>query len=155
MTRLAVLALCLVLVGCVDSPIAPSGTAGSGFPDVAGTYSGPLTLTITGAPGHPPMRGPSTLVVTVTQSGNEVTLSGTHSWPGESPILVWDRVRGTVDAIGIFTGPEAKNATDVDCGRVRYRSRRIQFSVGMLSYSLVAETDRCGRFAYRGTLTRL
>ena len=155
MTRRDVLALalCLVLVGCVDSPIAPTGTAG--FPDVAGTYSGTLTLTITGAPGHPPMRGTSTLVVTATQSGREVTLSGTQAWPGESPQLLWDGVRGTVDAIGIFTGPEARDTTDPECGRVRYRSRRIQFSVGILSYSLVADTDQCGRFEYRATLTRL
>ena len=86
--------LCLSLSGCSGSPIAPTGTAG--FPDIAGTYSGTLTLTITGAPGHPPMRGTSTLVVTVTQSA------------GKSPQLIWDGVRGTIDAIGIFTGPEAK-----------------------------------------------
>ena len=134
--------LCLSLSGCSGSPIAPTGTAG--FPDIAGTYSGTLTLTITGAPGHPPMRGTSTLVVTVTQSGSEVTLSGTQTWPGESPQLIWDGVRGTIDAIGIFTGPEAKDSTDVDCGRVRYRSRRIQFSVGILSYSLVADTEQIG-----------
>ena len=145
--------LCLSLSGCSGSPIAPTGTAG--FPDIAGTYSGTLTLTITGAPGHPPMRGTSTLVVTVTQSGSEVTLSGTQTWPGESPQLIWDGVRGTIDAIGIFTGPEAKDSTDVDCGRVRYRSRRLQFSVGILSYSLVADTDRCGQYQYSATLTRL
>ena len=131
--------LCLSLSGCSGSPIAPTGTAG--FPDIAGTYSGTLTLTITGAPGHPPMRGTSTLVVTVTQSA------------GKSPQLIWDGVRGTIDAIGIFTGPEAKDSTDVDCGRVRYRSRRIQFSVGILSHSLVADTDRCGHYQYSATLT--
>ena len=156
MTRLTVLALCLMMIGCVENPAAPTGLSGSsGFPDVAGTYSGILTLTITGATGHPPMRGTSTLVVTVTQSGSEVTLSATQTWPGESPQLIWDGVRGTVDAIGIFTGPDLRDSTDLECGRVRYRSRRLRFSVGTLSYSLVADTDRCGQFEYRGTLTRL
>ena len=126
--------LCLSLSGCSGSPIAPTGTAG--FPDIAGTYSGTLTLTITGAPGHPPMRGTSTLVVTVTQSGSAVTLSATQTWPGESPILIWDGVRGTVDSLGIFTGPEAKDSTDPECGRVRYRSSR-----GYSSPSASSATD--------------
>ena len=51
--------LCLALAGCsTATPLAPTGIAGAGdFPDVAGTYSGTLTQTVTGAPGHPPMRG--------------------------------------------------------------------------------------------------
>ena len=153
MLRLLSIALCLGLVGCEGSMIGPTSIGDN--PDVAGTYSGILTLTITGAPGHPPMRGTSTLVVTVTQSGSEVTLSATQTWPGESPQLIWDGVMGTVDAIGIFTGPDLRDSTDLECGRVRYRSRRLRFSVGTLSYSLVADTDRCGQFEYRGTLTRL
>ena len=155
--RRLLLSLALIAGAACELPAGPSDlpTTSSGVPDVAGTYSGTLTLTITGAPGHPPMRGPSTLVVTVTQVGHEVTLTGTQAWPGESPILVWDGVRGTIDAIGIFSGPALRDSTDPECGRVRYRSRRLQFSVGILSYSLVAETDRCGRFEYRATLTRL
>ena len=157
MTRLSVLALCLclALVGCEGSPTAPTGFSGSDVPNVAGTYSGTITLTITGAPGHPPMRGPSRLIVTVTQSGKEVTLTGTQAWPGESPTLIWDGVRGTIDAVGIFTGPDLRDSTDLECGRVQYRSRRLQFSVGILIFSMVADTSRCGRFEYRGTLTRL
>ena len=148
--------LCLALAGCDGNPLAPTGIAGAGdFPDVAGTYSGTLTQTVTGAPGHPPMRGTSSLVVTVTQSGSEVSLTGTQTWPGESPILLWDGVKGTIDALGIFTWPERRSTTDIDCGRVRYGPRRLQFSIGTLSFSLEAETDRCGRFEFDATLTRL
>ena len=82
MTRLIAIALSLMMIGCVENPAGPTGLSDSGFPDVAGTYSGTLTLTITGAPGHPPMRGPSTLIVTVTQSGNEVTLSSNSGVAG-------------------------------------------------------------------------
>ena len=122
--RLLPIALCLLLmVGCVDSPTAPTGLGGGAVPDVAGTYSGTITLTITGS--RRPMRGTSTLVVTVAQSGNEVTLSGTQRWPGESPILIWDGVRGTIDSLGIFSGPALRDSTDPECGRVRYRSRRL------------------------------
>ena len=106
MTRFIVIAMCLGLVGCEGSMIGPTSVGDE--PNVAGTYSGILTLTITGADGHPPMRGTSTLVVTVTQSGSEVTLSATQTWPGESPILLWDGVRGTIDSLGIFTGSERK-----------------------------------------------
>ena len=155
MTRLIAIALSLIMIGCVENPAGPTGLSDSGFPDISGTYSGIITLTITGAPGHPPMRGPSTLVVTVTQSGNEVTLSATHAWPGESQRQIWNGVRGTIDAIGIFTGPTRKDSTDPDCGRVRYRRRFMQFSVGTLSYRLEADTGLCGLFEYSGTLTRL
>ena len=151
------LPLVLAIISCsaCESPTGPSPFADADAPDVAGTYSGSITLTITDAPGYAPMRGDSTLVVIVTQVGHEVTLTGTQAWPGESPILIWDGVMGTIDAIGIFTGPALRDSTDLECGRVRYRSRRLRFSVGTLSYSLVADTDRCGRFEYRGTLTRL
>ena len=149
-----VLIAILAAVACSDSsPTAP--TPLSDVPNVAGTYSGVLTQTVTGAPGHPPMRGTSTLVVTVTQSGKEVTLSGTQTWPGESPILLWDMVMGTIDASGIFSGPALRDSTDLECGRIRYRSRRLQFSVGSLSYSLVADTDRCGLFEFDATLLKL
>ena len=154
LTRLIPIVLCLAMAGCeVAGPTAP--TAFGSASDVAGTYSGPLTVTVTGAPGYDPMRGTSTLTVTVTQSGSEVTVSMTQTWPGQSPEIIWDSVRGTVDAIGIFTLPPARDSSSVLCGRVRYVRDRLQFFAGSLSFSMVADTDRCGRFEYSGTLTRL
>ena len=153
--RLAAIALCFIMVGCGDSPTAPTAISGGGFPDIAGTYSGPMTVTVTGATGYDAMRGTSTLTITVTQSGSEVTVSMTQTWPGESPEILWDSVRGTVDAIGILTLPPARDTSSVRCGRVRYVRDSFQFSAGSFSISMVADTDRCGRFEYRGTLTRL
>ena len=154
LTRSLAIVLCLALAGCDKAtPTAP--TAFGNAPDVAGTYSGPLTVTVTDAPGYNDMRGTSTFTVTVTQSGNTVTLSGTQTWPGESPEIIWDGVMGTIDASGIFTWPTTRDTTSARCGRVRYVHERFQFSAGSFSIVMVAETDGCGQFEYRGTLPRL
>ena len=148
------LILCLTMAGCAGSPTAP--TMVSDVLDVDGTYSGTLTQTVTGAKGHPPMRGDSMFVVTVSQSSHEVTLSATRTWPGRSPVLVWDGLTGTIDSLGVFTERNTPGSfDDADCGRVRYRSRHLQFSFGTLYYRLLADTDRCGRFEFDAALTRL
>ncbi len=76
-------------------------------PDVAGTYLGPITLTITDAPGQGPMRDTGQLTATVTQSGATVTISATARWPWGDQ-AVWSNVVGTIDTVGTFTGPAAE-----------------------------------------------
>ena len=140
----------MVAVACSDSPTAPSATP-AGVPDVAGTYRGPITLTITGAPGHLPMRDTGQFTVTATQAGSTVTLSATARWPWGDQV-VWTDVAGTIDTLGTFTGNPRDTHTDPDCGRVDVRERQATFTLGTFRYHLVADTATCGRFEYAATL---
>ena len=105
-----VLVPCLIAimaaVACSDSPTAPSAMppTPAGVPDVAGTYRGPITLTITGAPGHSPMRDTGEFTVIAVQDGATVTISATARWPWGDQTVWTDRV-GTIDTLGTFTSP--------------------------------------------------
>ena len=123
--------------------------------DVAGTYRGELTLTVTDAPGYDPMRGTADMTVTAIQTGRQVQIHGTITWPGEEPTVIWDGVMGTVDDNGVWHGAERENDYDADCGEVRYGDRRIAFGRGTFSFRLQADTELCGRFQYRASLERL
>ena len=154
MTRaIALVFAVLAVAGCEQPPTGPSPVTTSGVPDVAGTYRGPITLTITDAPGHGPMRDTGQFTVTVTQDGSTVTISATARWPWGNQV-VWTDTVGTIDTLGTFTSPTRRTDTDPDCGRVDYRERQFTFAVGTLRYYLRADTARCGTFEYAATLTR-
>ena len=148
-------AIALVLAGaaCKQLPTAPSSLPASGVPDVAGTYRGTITMTITGASGHSPMRDTGQFTVTVTQDGSTVTISATARWPWGDQV-VWTDLVGTLDTLGTVTGTSERTFTDPDCGRVDVRERRLTIVVGTLRYYLEADTARCGTFVYVATLTR-
>ena len=99
------------------------------------------------------MRDTGQLTATVTQSGATVTISATARWPWGDQ-AVWSNVVGTIDTVGTFTGPAAEDHTDLDCGRVRYVSRRMTFTLNTMRYTMQADTASCGRFAYSARLTR-
>ncbi len=163
MTRVIALTLTVLAGAACESPTGPSDLsgvavgagAGAGVAAVAGTYRGPVTLTIPNAPGEPPMRDTGQLTVSVTQDGPTVTLTGTVDWPWTGGHeTIWRDVVGTLNAIGTWTGPPAQNHTDPDCGYVTYRHTRIAFRLDTMTYDMMADTEWCGRFEYSATLTR-
>ena len=158
MTRALMLGLVLLAAAaCEQLPTGPSDLprTAAGVPDVAGTYRGPVTLTIPRAPGYSPMRDTGQMTVTVTQAGTTVTLTATVTWPWSGgPETIWRDAVGTLDAIGTWTAPRGESHTDPTCGRVDYRSRHVRFSLGTLRYDMTADTARCGPYVYSATLTR-
>ena len=166
MTRAIALTLAVLAAAACEhmprSPLAPSTLSlapgppldpTTGVAAVSGIYRGPITMTITGAPGHGPMRDTGQLTATVTQDGSLVTLSADAEWTTGHQV-VWRNVVGTIDSLGLWTGPRAEDFTDENCGRVTYRPRQITFAAGTMRYHGLAETARCGWYEFEATLTR-
>lgn len=143
------LAMCVAigLQACSgDSPISPSGQT----PSVAGTYAGPLDLASNG----------STLAtfstrMTVTQSGSQLTISGTIAFDGQGAQL--PPITGSIDQSGLFTatdGGAAAVMTDTTCGLVATTSATLNFSGRTARYVEQVTTTLCGNWTLSGTLTR-
>ena len=153
----ASITLVVFFAGC-NSPTAPTTTGVDTVPQVAGIYTGPITITVTGAPGEPPIRGTAAMTITVTQVGREVTLTGTLTAPGEPPTALWDDdkpLTGTVDDNGVFHGSNPEDYNNPDCGRVMYDHWRLTFGYGTLALDASAVTADCGRFEFDADLNRL
>ena len=143
-----------VTAGC-DLPTSPTHEIQNAIPQVAGTYNGELTMTVTDAPGEPPMRGTADMEAIVRQREWRVTLDGTITWPGELPTVIWNDVDGTIDRRGRVTPDrEMQSKTLAECGHARFSNERLVILDGVLSYRLNADTDMCGRFDFRATLWR-
>ena len=76
-------------------------------------------MTVSDHPDHrqpDPYSDVGDLRVTATQAGSSVTLSATLTWPDEPTETLWDALRGTVDATGVFRGPDPADFEDDDAG---------------------------------------
>lgn len=153
MTRALLLVVLLAAAAC-DTPTSPTREIPNAIPQVAGNYRGELVVTVEDAPGHRPMRGTADMQAIVFQSGWQVTLNATITWPGELPETVWDGRTGTVDRDGVWHGNPRRRAVDPECGRVEYRQRLIRFRTRALVYRQQADTEDCGEFDWRATLAR-
>ena len=139
----------LLAVGCDGGgPTAPSGPQ---YPQVAGTYTGPLTFSssllsteLTGS-----MR------MTVVQSGAQITVNGSVTFLGETEEL--PAFTGTINETGFVTvtgGGFSGTVSDPDCGTIATTSGTLTFSGRTARIHETATTDFCGNFTLSGTLTR-
>ena len=142
----------VVLAGCGGdggSPVEPAPR----YPQVAGTYTGPATIT-----SHS-----TGLVVTgsgravVVQSGNQVTVNGSLTFDGVETVL--PAVTGTINETGFFTltatgavpGPPT---VTVECGVFTVTSQSLTFAGRSLTFEEGYQTTFCGALTIAATLTR-
>lgn len=146
------LALVVVLLpACNDS----SPTAPSQYPDVAGTYSGPLVLTAVVNPDSSESLN-GTMRLVVTQSGSQVTLNGTITILGTTEEI--PQTVGSINEDGEFTfpGDDFEGAMpDPECGESRITSITLLFLPdGTAVFNQLFETAECGDFTVAATMTR-
>ncbi|MYN65479.1 MAG: hypothetical protein F4X11_10685 [Acidobacteria bacterium] len=142
------LGLAIVVAACDgSSPAAPSP-----YPDVAGAYSGTVVLVVDEL-GQEPING--TMRIDVTQSGSQVTVSGSMSLFGETEEI--GTVTGTINEAGEFMFPGdsfvSEAANDPDCGEHGV-TMSLVFSDGTATFGQVVETAECGQFRLNATLTK-
>ena len=138
--------LALMLPACGgDSPTSPS----SQFPNVAGTYRGPLILTIDGV-----LIGTIAATMTVVQSGSQLTIATSILTGGETTLL--PAVTGTVNATGFLTlvTGGATTVTDPTCGLITATSASLTFSGNTARFVSNVSTAFCGDWSFSGTPTR-
>lgn len=151
---IAVVLMAVVVAAC-DSLTGPS------FPEVAGTYTGPLTVEATvvsqGVPETITANG--SMRVVVEQDGDQVTLSGSITILGDTESL--DTLSGTIDEAGVWTETGADAGAfvlgDNECGYTA--NSAVRFSGGSLTIeatSTVSEpTIDCPNVTWSGELTRV
>jgi len=135
--------LILLAVACGD-------LTGPSFPDVAGTYSGTVTLSLSGGGS---LDGSMSMVVA--QSGAELTITGSITFLGETTQL--PAITGTVNETGFFTataGGFSGTASDPQCGTLTTTSATLTFSGGTARLQESASSTYCGNLSLFGTLTR-
>ena len=161
------LATCAVLIvataacGGDSSPTTPvSPTPPSPqpqIPNVAGTYSGPLTITASREGGVLMLSLSGTMQITVVQAGAQLTISGSISIFEETTAL--EAVTGTVNETGLVTFPpdSVVNAVpmgDDTCGTITPAPTMLTFSGNTARFLQTATSDDCGNVEIVGTLTR-
>ena len=135
--------LILLVVACSDL-IGPS------FPDVAGTYTGTVTLSLTGGGS---VDGSMSMVVA--QSDEQLTITGSITFLGETTQL--PAVTGTINETGFFTataGGFSGTTSDPQCGTWTTTSATLSFSGGTARLQESASSAFCGTLNLFGTLTR-
>ena len=126
------------------------------IPNVAGTYSGPLTITGSAAGGVLMVSLSGTMEITVAQAGAQLTITGSISIFEETNAL--EAVTGTVNETGLVTFPPDSlvNAVPMDdtCGTITPAPTMLTFSGNTARFLQTANSDGCGNFEVLGTLTR-
>lgn len=147
-----ILALVVLLPACDSSPAAPTTTQ---YPDVAGTYSGPLVAEAVLEAGLTQTLN-GTMRIVVTQSGPEVTVSGSFTLLGETEEI--PPYTGRINEAGEFTFPddifEDGALNNSDCGEITVTSMSIAFSSDTATFTYASETAACGDFNFRATMTK-
>ena len=118
------------------------------FPNVAGTYTGPLDLTIAGLTVTLSAR------MTVVQSGAQLTITWSALFAGETVQL--PAITGNINQTGFFTATSgfSSNIDDPNCGRITTTSSILTFSGNTARYVETATSSFCGNISISGTLTR-
>lgn len=136
--------LILLAVACSD-PTGPS------FPDVAGTYTGTVTLSLSGGGS---VDGSMSMVVA--QSDEQLTITGSITFLGETTQL--PAITGTINETGFFTatagGFSGSTSSDPQCGTWTPTSSTLTFSGGTARLQESASSPFCGTLNLFGTLTR-
>lgn len=138
-----------VLAACGgDNPTEPS----SRYPQVAGTYTGPATITAH-AVGETATGSGRAVVV---QSGNQVTVTGWLTFDGEEFVL--PAATGTINETGFFTltasGDVPSLPVATECGFFTLTSSSLTFAGRNLMFEESYQSTLCGAFSLAATLTR-
>lgn len=123
---------------------------GPSFPDVAGTYTGTVTLSLSGGGS---LDGSMRMVVA--QAGAELTITGSITFLGETTQL--PAITGTVNETGFFTataGGFSGTTSDPECGTWTTTSSTLTFSGATVRLQETASSPYCGTLSAFGTLTR-
>ena len=142
--RFVFLFFIVMLSACGGSPTSPS----SQFPNVAGTYTGTLALTIDNvfaANVYGRMQ--------VVQSGSQITVTATMTVNGVE--IAIPASTGNINKTGYYTQTAGGEAStyDPDCGNLT-GTASLTFSGNTATYVEVMSTDFCGQWRMNGTLTR-
>ena len=138
------------------SPTAPSPAPQ--IPTVAGTYTGPLTITAALDGGAVMLSLSGTMHLTVVQAGAQLTITGSVSIFDETSTL--EAVTGTVDATGRVTFPPDSVVHaplpigDDACGAITPAPTMLTFAGTTARFLQTASSDDCGSVEIVGTLTR-
>ena len=166
-SRIRRLATCAVVVvatascGGDSSPTTPfSPTPPSPppqIPNVAGTYRGPLTITVSVEGGGLMVSLSGTMHITVVQAWAQLTITGSISIVDETTTL--EAVPGTVNETGLVTFPpdslvNAVPLGDDTCGTLTPAPTTLSFSGNTARFLQAASIDGCGTVEIVGTLTR-
>ena len=139
------------VAACGDSLTGPS------VADVAGTYTGPLTIELT-AGGVGTVTATGSMRMVAQQDGDRVTLSGSMTLFGETESL--GAISGTIDEAGVWTEPGSETGTigipDDECGyagetRVRFSGSSLRIEI---SASRLTPTIDCPNISMSADLTR-
>ena len=145
-----------VLLGLAATALAACGgsgpTAPSEYPDVAGTYSGPL-VHMAGEPGRQQSLD-GTMRIIVTQSESRVTVNGSITILGQTAEI--PPTRGTINETGEVSFSEdalGGVTNDPDCGEST-TALSLVFSDGTATFNQVTQTAECGDSTVSATMTR-
>lgn len=146
-TTAACAVLLAALAGCggggVNSP-----SAETRIPEVAGTYTGPITWTVDGR-----TIASLTARMTVAQAGSQLTISGSLTLQGQT--FPMTALTGRVSATGFFTADAGAGAfNDPDCGRITPLEASLVFAGRSATYTERDSTTFCGTWTFSGTLSR-
>ena len=142
------LAVALVLLAPACGNDRPTNS--SRIPDVAGLYTGPMTITVDGD-----------LIVTarmrmnVVQSGARLTITASAEFDGGTADM--PALTGTVNETGVFTptgGGISSFFDDPDCGTISITGWTLTFSGDTVRYAERAATSTCGVWEVSATLRR-
>ena len=144
MKRSVMTAACVITLAC-------GGITGPSFPDVAGSYSGPLTVTSTLVSGS----FTGTMTMTVVQADDQITVTGSTTFMGETQQL--PAITGTINETGFFTataGGSAPSSPDPDCGISTTTASTLSFAGRTARFHQTISTTHCGGFSFDAELTR-
>lgn len=145
----------VILAACDGStPVAPTPAAPQ-YPEVAGTYSGPLMVTVDDREGVQ-ITFNGTMRLVATQSGAQVTLSGSITLYGETEEL--PATVGSINEAGEFTfssdGFDDLTTDDAECGETELTGVSLVFSGRTATFNQTIETAECGDWKVSATMTR-
>ena len=124
----------------------PTEPAEPAIPQVAGTYTGTMSGSIDGV-----FYGPFGVSVTVTQSGDQVTMDGT----AEGDVFFWVKpLTGTLSSDGVWTSNEVLEESPGGCGKRSNEEGRTVFGNGTLETHGSWDTELCGTIETEMTATR-
>ena len=120
------------------------------YPQVAGTYSGWITISVEDSSFGPDHGIDQPYTVVITQDGRTITYAGTKDgcpWTNFTRPIGDD---GHVQRLGL-----PKTQTNDTCGTIRFTLFRIWFTPQRLHYELDAQTDHCGLMRWRARLPKV
>ena len=112
---------------------------------VGGTYTGMIS-----AWREERFIGTYAVTMTVTQSGNRITVDGTI----ESDVLLMETITGTVMGDGTFTADDLAEDHSDACGRRTDRKMELRFTDGAAELKESWQSELCGYSRFEATMRR-